>query len=141
MARQRLRDSQRNPVTGRPEVLMYYYDGSAMAQVMDAVRERNAGPISYAVVGLGAGSLACRAHPLDTLRFYEIDPKIVRLATDPSIFTFISECRPEVQITLGDARLTLADAPDGQLRHHLCRCVHLGRDPDPPDDPRGDGDL
>jgi hypothetical protein len=110
---QRIRDASGNPITGRPEVLMYYYDGSAMAQVMDAVRERNNGPISYAVVGLGAGSLACRAHPLDTLRYYEIDPKIVKLATDPAVFTFISECRPEVAITLGDARLTLADAPDG----------------------------
>ena len=109
---QRLRDASGKPLTGRPEVLTYYYDGSAMAQVMDVTRARIGGPIRYAVVGLGTGSLACRAQPLDTVRFYEIDPKIVRLSTDPAVFSFVSECRPDVPIVLGDARLTLAEAPD-----------------------------
>src|SRR5260370_26755732 len=70
---ERIRDTSGNPVSGRPDILMYYYDGSAMAQVMEAVRGRNAGPIRYAVVGLGAGSLACRAKPSDTVHYYELD--------------------------------------------------------------------
>jgi hypothetical protein len=109
---QRIRDATGKLLTGRPEVDMYYYDGSAMAQVMDAVRARVGGPIHYAVIGLGAGSLACRAKSSDTVYFYEIDPTIVRIARDPALFTFLSECRPNVPIVLGDARLTLADAPD-----------------------------
>jgi spermidine synthase len=84
-----------------------------MAQVMDAVRARKAGPISYAVVGLGAGSLACRAKPADTVHYYEIDPAIIHIARDSGLFHFLSACRPDVPIMLGDARLTLADAPDG----------------------------
>jgi hypothetical protein len=110
---ERIRDASGRPMTGRPELHMYYYDGSAMAQVMDAARARAAGPIRYAVIGLGAGSLACRATPSDTVNFYEIDPAIVRIARDPTLFHFLSECRPDVPIILGDARLTLADAPDG----------------------------
>jgi protein-L-isoaspartate O-methyltransferase len=110
---ERIRDANGNPVSGRPDILMYYYDGSAMAQVMDAVRARNAGPIRYAVVGLGAGSLACRAMAADTVHYYEIDPAIVRIARDSGLFHFLSACRPDVSIMLGDARLTLADAPDG----------------------------
>jgi protein-L-isoaspartate O-methyltransferase len=110
---ERIRDANGNPVSGRPDILMYYYDGSAMAQVMEAVRARNAGPIRYAVVGLGAGSLACRAKPADTVHYYEIDPAIVRIARDSGLFHFLSACRPDVPIMLGDARLTLADAPDG----------------------------
>ena len=110
---QRIRDATGKRLTGRPEIDMYYYDGSAMAQVMDAVRARIGGPIRYAVIGLGAGSLACRAKPSDTVYFYEIDPTIVRIAQNPALFTFLSECRPKVPIVLGDARLTLADAPDG----------------------------
>jgi spermidine synthase len=65
------------------------------------------------VVGLGAGTLACRAAPEDTVHYYEIDPAIIRIARDPSLFSFVSTCRPNVPIVLGDARLTLADAPDG----------------------------
>ncbi len=110
---ERIRDANGNPVSGRPDILMYYYDGSAMAQVMEAVRARTAGPIRYAVVGLGAGTLACRAKPADTVHYYEIDPAIIRIARDSGLFHFLSACRPDVPIMLGDARLTLADAPDG----------------------------
>ena len=110
---QRIYDESYRPMTGRPEIGMYYYDGSAMAQVMDVARARAAGPIRYAVVGLGAGTLACRAQPLDTVEYYEIDPAIIRIARNPDLFTFVSECRPDVPIMLGDARLTLAGAPDG----------------------------
>jgi spermidine synthase len=110
---ERIRDGSGNPVSGAPAILMYYYDGSAMAQVMETVRARNAGAIRYAVVGLGAGSLACRAKPADTVHYYEIDPAIIHIARDSGLFHFLSACRPDVPIMLGDARLTLADAPDG----------------------------
>jgi hypothetical protein len=107
---QRIRDSLGNPITGRPEPIMYYYNGSAMAQILDAARERTK-PIRYAVIGLGTGTLSCRAEPGDTVHYYEIDPAIIRISTDPKNFSFLTECRP-VTITLGDARLTLAEAPD-----------------------------
>ena len=45
-----------------------------MGQAMIAVRERKRAAIRYAVIGLGAGSLACRSRPGDTLHYYEIDP-------------------------------------------------------------------
>jgi hypothetical protein len=109
---ERILDASGQPVSGRPDPLLYYYDGSAMAQVMDAVRAQKAGPIRYAVIGLGTGSLACRAKPADTVNYYEIDPAIIHIARDSGLFHFLSACGPEVPIALGDARLTLADAPD-----------------------------
>jgi hypothetical protein len=108
---QRVRDANGEPVLGPPEPLLYYYDGSAIAQAIDAAHARAAAPIRMAVIGLGTGSLACRAEPDDTLDFFEIDPAIIRIARDPNLFTFLSTCRPQVPITLGDARLTLAEAP------------------------------
>jgi spermidine synthase len=111
---QRIRDPDGQPASGRPEPLLYYYDGSAIAQTIDAVRARLApAPMRFAVVGLGSGSLACRAQPDDTVDFFEIDPAAIRIARDPKLFTFLSTCRPDVAITLGDARLTLAEVPDG----------------------------
>ena len=73
--------------------------------MLDSVRARVAGPISYAVVGLGTGSLACSVRPGDTLTYYEIDPDIARIARDPQLFTFVSECGPNTPIVIGDARL------------------------------------
>ncbi len=111
---QRIRDDNGVPITGRPEPLLYYFDGSAIAQTIDALRARTApAPLRFAVIGLGAGSLACRAEPEDTVHYYEIDPAAIRIARNPTLFNFLSECRPDVPITLGDARLTLAEAPDG----------------------------
>jgi hypothetical protein len=96
-----------------PELLLYYWDGSAIAQTFDAIRTNVDGPIRFAVVGLGAGSLACRAEPGDSAHFYEIDPAIIRIARDPLLFSFLWVCGANVPITLGDARLTLEEAPDG----------------------------
>jgi len=109
---QRIRAADGAPVTGRPEQLLYYWDGSGIAQTFDAVRAQKQGPIRYAVIGLGTGSLACRAEPQDAVDYYEIDPAIVRIARDPALFSFLAECRPDVPIILGDARLTLAQASD-----------------------------
>ena len=95
-----------------PEPLLYYWDGSAISQAFDAARAVAGGPMRIAVIGLGAGTLACRAEPDDTLDYYEIDPAIVRIARDPLLFSFLWACRPDVPIILGDARLTLAEAPD-----------------------------
>jgi hypothetical protein len=108
---QRIRTAEGGPVTGPPEPLLYYWEGSAIAQTFDALRARREAPIRYAVIGLGAGSLACLAGPDDTVDYYEIDPAIVRIARDPKLFTFLSACRPHAPIVLGDARLTLAQAP------------------------------
>jgi len=101
-------------LTGRPPDIMYYYESSAMAQAVRAAREVKRGPIKMAVIGLGAGSLACHTRAGETVTYYEIDPAVIRIARDPQRFTYIAKCAPNAQLVLGDARLTLADAPDGQ---------------------------
>ena len=100
-----------------------------------------AAPIRIAVIGLGAGTLACRADPDDTLHYYEIDPAIIRIARDPQA----------VHLPVGvparradHARRRAADAGRGArrlLRPHHRRCLLLRRHPDPPAHARGDGDL
>ncbi len=96
----------------KPAPLTYYHDKSALTQVIRAVRERKGGPISLGVVGLGTGSLACQVNDDDAITFYEIDAAVVRIAQDEDRFTFLSQCRAQAPIVLGDARLTLGDAAD-----------------------------
>ena len=83
---------------------------------MRAVEARRGGaPLNVAVVGLGTGSLACQVSAeRHAAPIYEIDPAVVRIAMDPKRFTFLTECKPDANIMVGDARLTLADQPDGQ---------------------------
>ncbi|HWV55663.1 fused MFS/spermidine synthase [Pseudorhodoplanes sp.] len=111
---QRIRDAHGRPVTGRPTPITYYHDLAPMVQGLNAAREKRGAPINVAVVGLGTGTLACQMKPGDQLTYYEIDPSVVRIAKDTRRFTFLSECAPDARIVVGDARLTLADARDGQ---------------------------
>ena len=111
---QRIRDASGQPVTGRPEALTYYHDGSPLVEGIAAMRERRNGSIRLAIVGLGTGSLACQTNPGDFIHFYEIDPAVVSIARDPKRFSFLSVCAPAAEIVIGDARLTLSDVADGQ---------------------------
>ncbi len=90
----------------RPEPLTYYYRGGPLAEVIAAARDRR-GRIDVAVVGLGAGSLACYKRPGEHWTFFEIDREVVRIARDQHYFHFLSACAPDAEIVLGDARLTL----------------------------------
>lgn len=112
---QRLLNADGTPVTGRPEPLTYYHAKSAMKQTIDAVRWRKGGPIRVAIVGLGAGSLVCWIEPNENWKVFEIDPTVIMAARDPKRFTYVSSCKPDIPIVLGDARLTLAKEPDGEF--------------------------
>src|SRR5207237_8637673 len=111
---QRLTTDDGKPVTGKPELSTYYHPDSPIAEAIDAVQDKKTGPIHAAVIGLGAGSIACLMKPDDHLDYYEIDAEVIRIARDPQRFTLLRDCKPDAKIVLGDARLTIADATDAR---------------------------
>lgn len=68
-----------------------------------------------AFVGLGVGTLAAYGEPGQTMTFFEIDPVVKETATNPKYFTYLRDSKADVDIELGDARLTLADQPNGRF--------------------------
>ncbi len=70
---------------------------------------------SVAVAGLGTGCIASYARPGDRYTFFEIDPAVIRIAQDPELFTFVSKSNGKLDFVLGDARLTIAQAPDASF--------------------------
>jgi hypothetical protein len=94
----------------RREPLTYFHPTGPLGEVfaVDGRPPRR----TVAVVGLGAGSLACHGQPGQRWTFYEIDPTVLRIAMHPRYFTFLRDCPPRAFVLLGDARLTLARAPD-----------------------------
>ncbi len=99
-----------NPAKSR-EPLSYYTRSGPAGQVFQALRARLKNR-SIAVVGLGAGSMACLTTPNERLTYYEIDPLVVRFAEDKRYFSFLAQCAPRAPVVLGDARLKLDDAPN-----------------------------
>lgn len=111
---QQIADATGKPITGKPKPLTYYHEESPLSEAIDAARAKAGGKaISVGVVGLGTGSTACLADPGDRLDYYEIDPEVIRIARDPSQFTFLSGCGVDVRIIEGDARLKLAEEKGG----------------------------
>jgi hypothetical protein len=94
----------------------YYYPGSPIGKTIAKRREVLGGQKGrYGIVGLGAGSSACHKQEGETWRFFEIDPLVIKIAKDPKNFTFISKCQPDIDIVVGDARLTMAKEKDASF--------------------------
>lgn len=94
---------------GRRDPLTYYYRRGPIGQVFSDVPAATQPQI--AVVGLGTGSLAAYARPGQGWTFYEIDPEVERIARDPKLFTYLRDAPADPRVVLGDARLSLRDAP------------------------------
>ncbi len=90
----------------------YYGSGTPIGQVFAAEEAMHPG-LSVGTVGLGSGTVATFTRPTDTLRFFEIDPLVIRLAFDPKRLSFVRGCaKGQVSVTLGDARLSLNKVAD-----------------------------
>lgn len=103
----RIMNADGTPTTGRPRPLTYYHPDAPIADTLRAVPERAEGR-ALGVIGLGAGAHACNGTGKDRWTYFEIDATVVKIARDPKLFRFLSECAPDGRIVLGDARLTLA---------------------------------
>jgi hypothetical protein len=91
----------------------YYHKDGPVGQVLD-VYNRKLTNRPVAVTGLGSGTLATYSAPGQQWDFYDIDPSIVSIASNPQLFTFLSKCtRGSYRVILGDARLKLQEAPQG----------------------------
>ncbi len=106
----RIKNADGTPVTGRPKPLTYYHPQSPIADSLRATPERPEGR-RLAVVGLGAGAHSCNGTDADHWTYFEIDPLVVKIAQDRTLFRFLSDCAPKTRIVLGDARLTMAKEP------------------------------
>lgn len=96
------------------EPLLYYDKAAGMGRFFAAANAYK-GVNSVGIVGLGAGAAACYAQPGQSWTYFEIDPQVARIAQDPEYFTYLQRCTPNVNVVLGDARLTLEKQPDSQF--------------------------
>ena len=116
---QRIRDDEGNSVLDTTPGT-YYHPASPMARSVELVREhvsaKDGGTNRYGVVGLGSGSLSCLAGKGERWRFFEIDPVMIKLTTNPENFSYLANCQPNPpDIVIGDARLTLAREQSGSF--------------------------
>jgi hypothetical protein len=90
----------------RNRPMTYFGPTSGYGRVFASLPEA---PRRIGVIGLGAGVLTAYARRGDVFRFYEIDPQVAAMAM--SEFTFLGDSPAQVEIVLGDGRLSLEREP------------------------------
>jgi SAM-dependent methyltransferase len=87
----------------------YYTETSGIAA---AIESRGGRRLRVGVIGLGTGTLAAYGKKGDLYRFYDIDPRVMDIARNE--FTYLADSKAEIELALGDARLTLErEKPQG----------------------------
>ncbi len=92
----------------------YYGDTSGAGIALEEAQRLYGEHSRVGVVGLGAGTLACRNKPGQTWTFFEIDPAVLAYSRDGT-FSYLSDCAPDSKVILGDARIELEALPASQF--------------------------
>jgi spermidine synthase len=107
--------TQRMEPEARRESVSYFHPTGPYGQVFAAFSGPNAKK-RIAVTGLGIAALANYCEQGQSLTYYEIDPAVVTIAQDPTLFTYYDDTKArgvDLRVVVGDARLKMEGAPDG----------------------------
>jgi hypothetical protein len=89
----------------------YYGDTSGVETAIRRHPRRLANPpqpLQIGVLGLGTGTMAAFGESGDSLRFYEINPAVIRYSmAEKPFFTYLKDSKAATEIVEGDARLSL----------------------------------
>ena len=90
----------------------YYVRSGPVGDLFQAT-SRDDRPRQVAIAGLGGGALATYVDAETQMTFFEIDPVVIDVASDPDYFTYLSDAPVRPMIVEGDARLSFENEPTG----------------------------
>ena len=91
----------------------YYRPGTGVQLVIEELSKE--GALNAGIIGLGVGALAAYAKPQDHYTFYELNPKVAEFAD--KYFSYLNNAKADVNIKLGDARVTLQKEIDTEHKN------------------------
>ncbi len=90
--------------------ISYYSEKSGFTDAFEMASAP--GNQNIAVLGLGIGVVSCYQKKGRHFDFFEINPNVIKIAEDPKLFTYLSNCGSPYKIIQGDARLKMIEQPD-----------------------------
>jgi len=93
-------------LASRRRPTLYFTESTGIGRVLEHLKSTRPA-ISVGVIGLGAGTLAAYARPEDTIDFWDIDPKSLRIAREN--FTYVAESPGKINLILRDGRKALEE--------------------------------
>lgn len=91
----------------------YYHPNGPVGDLFRVLESRPTREV--AVAGLGAGALATYVDTSTRMTFYEIDPVVIEVASDPRYFTYLADAPVRPIVVEGDARLRLESEAAGRF--------------------------
>ncbi len=113
-----LHGSQAVSERDRCEPLAYYTRRGPLGRAIAIRRSAFPEAEDAAIIGLGAGAIACYAAPGERWTFHEINSDVVEVATNPALFTFVENARAgggDIELVVGDGRQGLAHTAAGSV--------------------------
>ena len=134
--------------------LTYYHRTGPIGQIMAAYNDpKNPKELPrVGLIGLGTGTMSCYAKKDQHFTFYDIDPKVVKIAQNKRLLYVLERRRgpgANMHLIINDARLAIdtaggrvpRSAGGGKVQDHGDRRVQLRRHSDSPDHAGGAADL
>lgn len=94
----------------RLDPISYYVPLKMVFRALDADTRTQGRPIG--LMGLGAGTVTCYGKPGQRVDVFEIDPLVLKIATNTDFFTYMRDCPSQKHVEIGDARLAISRKPD-----------------------------
>jgi hypothetical protein len=101
--------SQANDPAERRTPQSYYVQGGPVGDLFRVAGD--GGERQVAIAGLGGGALATYADASTAMTFFEIDPVVIQVASDPRLFSYLTDAPRRPAIVEGDARLSFEAEP------------------------------
>ncbi len=92
--------------------ILYYHPEGPAGDIMRFVTEQFP-RAKIGAIGLGSGAMAAYGTAGQQWTFYEIDPVVMSIASDPRYFSYLSDSEASWEIVLGDGRLSIESAESG----------------------------
>jgi predicted methyltransferase len=96
---------------GKARTPQSYYVQSGPVGDLFEITSRDDRRRAVAIAGLGGGALATYADVDTDMTFFEIDPIVIEVASDPRYFTYLADAPVPPTVIEGDARLSFEDVP------------------------------
>jgi hypothetical protein len=96
---------------GQARTPQSYYVQSGPVGDLFEITSRDDRRRAVAIAGLGGGALATYADVGTDMTFFEIDPIVIEVASDPRYFTYLADAQAPPTVIEGDARLSFEDEP------------------------------
>jgi hypothetical protein len=100
----------------------YYGPTSGVGIAMRHATSEDSRPrrnLRIGLVGLGIGTIAAYGRPGDLFRYYEINPDVIRIASDPKYFSYLCDSLARIEVIPGDGRLSLERELEQHEQHDL----------------------